>query len=304
MATKRLLLSIRSKDTYSVVQALLSLPEFKSAPIDLTVDDSESPPLSDWMNHWGYQPVEKLHLNWSKPPVWLIWERKNLVKCAICVPNTLESIFDLLETMDFQDAVLGSMHEQWSHGDSLYLGPILGPHYRLGLACAFKGTGHDRVLSRRFLEYGPWRLHHRPRDLSIVQFHELHANADAAIEQARFGHERMELGHIEDFRSIGDELTGSYVASERLWRVDVDEELDDSELLEAVYVMRAQPFGPEKTVERVAYVFTNEELAKAHVHEIWIRGFETWVLTGQELKRLDVGYVPRREWLNQPGTTP
>jgi hypothetical protein len=64
-------------------------------------------------------------------------------------------------------------------------------HHSHGWACAFRGDGHDRLVSRRWLPFGPWQVHEGPNDTSLVQFYDLDADAIAARAQCVISHKRM-----------------------------------------------------------------------------------------------------------------
>lgn len=124
------------------------------------------------------------------------------------------------------------MHDEW------YRAPGFGDgHVSLGWAAAFKGAGHDRLVSRRWLDGGPWKVIEGPEDVSLVLFHDLDADAEQALKQARPAHEQMGIGDAGGFIQSGfayeRELAGLYVSDRRVMKVVVmGRELDDLELLE------------------------------------------------------------------------
>jgi len=151
-------------------------------------------------------------------------------------------------------------------------------HWNHGWMCAFKGKGHDRLVSRRWLDYGPWRLiRDETHDLSIVQFHDLNADDDTALAQAKPGHERMGISETGGF--IQTDFVWRYQqgasydpAEQRLFYVVYGRDVKPREMLEAAAVKLWQPLA--KPVKQVAYVFMDEKAARAHVHEAWLHNVE------------------------------
>lgn len=48
----------------------------------------------------------------------------------------------------------------------------------------------------------------------------------------------------------------------------------------------------EKPIDQVAYVFLDESDARAHLHELWLRDLEVWLVDGAGKRRLDLAYQP------------
>jgi len=90
-----------------------------------------------------------------------------------------------------------------------------------GWGCMFRGPGHDRLVSRRWLEFGPWRVIRRPNDTTFIQFHDLTITDPAeAYAQAAPGHQRMGIDQIGGFiqgidPNIIAEVKGVFRAKER-----------------------------------------------------------------------------------------
>lgn len=145
-------------------------------------------------------------------------------------------------------------------------------HEKLGWALAFRGRGHERLVSRRWLSSGPWKLW-TEGEISVVQFHALDVDLPTAMEQAApsyamFDTDSATSGIIDPDRPYEPETSGA--------RVEVNTAPSDEELH-----ARAATGGP------IAFVFSSDKEARAALPRIWPYGHEVWVKD----KRL-VGYVP------------
>ena len=171
-----------------------------------------------------------------------------------------------------------------------------------GWGCMFRGAGHDRLASRRWLDFGPWRVLRRPDDTTFIQFHDLAITDPAeAYEQAKAGHARMGISptggyiawHMQGLLKGAGQ--GLYTASERLLEVVVGpgNTVTQAEMLCNAALRLHHRSAPTSTpVERVAYVFVNEPDARAHLHELWLRELECWVVDDKGKRRLDLDYHP------------
>ncbi|MFI1566259.1 hypothetical protein ACH4ZX_24925 [Streptomyces sp. NPDC020490] len=65
---------------------------------------------------------------------------------------------------------------------------------------------------------------------------------------------------------------------------------------------RTQALGPDRPVERVAYVFMDAEAAHAHLHALWLRELECWTIEQGDEIRLDTDHhaVPvKPDWVKE-----
>jgi hypothetical protein len=88
---------------------------------------------------------------------------------------------------------------------------------------------------------------------------------------------------------------GLYTPGERLLEVVVGfgNEVKQSEMLCNAALRLYHRAAPSSTpVERVAYVFVDQSDAEAHLHELWLRELECWVVDDKGKRRLDLDYHP------------
>lgn len=209
----------------------------------------------------------------------------------VAVPTLLEQ----LGALPFEVASFGPFHYQWADGSlgETYMPPAFGDwHVQLGWAAAFKGAGHDRLVSRRWLDDGPWKLWKGPNDVSLVQFHDLDADAATALAQARPAHARMGIGPSGGFLqkpfNYRHELSGLYDAAARTFKVVVlGRDLDDRELLEWAAARADARLAGGKPVDAVAFVFPAENEGLANHVRLSRYDFQTWVIRDGVEVRLD-----------------
>ena len=242
--------------------------------------------------------LERFLLYWGER-----WESKGYISLSFgemvhfsfpCSQISQREVFRWLWTLPFQYLSVEPLRNDGPEAK----GSFSDGHNRHGWACAFKGDGHNRLVSRRWLEWGPWRLiRDEENDLSFIQFHDLEVDAETALEQARPGHERMgihdEGGFIQSIYSPYHELKGHYFHDEQLLEVPVfGRVIPQSEMLEACQARYHQPLGEDKHIKNLRYVFMMEEEARAHLHELWLRELECWAIIEGEKVRLDDSYDP------------
>lgn len=214
-------------------------------------------------------------------------------------------IFTLLEDLPFAYCGAASASAEWGAAGARidYSRCSFGDgHNEHGWMCAFKGEGHERLVSRRWLEFGPWRLIRGKNDLSFIQFHDLEVDDETALEQAIPGHQRM--GYSADGGYIPPVVTWSVLrdvaagsikglydaSSETLIQVVAGRKVAVEEMLEAAAIKVLQPLA--KSVRQVAYVFIDEREARAHLHELWLHGLEVRAIVNGNEIRIDEDYHP------------
>jgi len=193
----------------------------------------------------------------------------------------------------FFDEWIAADYERWSFSRG---------HIMHGWGCAFRGAGHDHLVSRRWLDFGPWRTVRLPDDTTFVQFHDLAITDPVeAYEVAKVGHERMGVSYTGGFiqqidQWMLDDAKGAYTAQDRKLHIVVADgvEVPQLRMLNAATLRRHYRLNPgePEPVERIAFVFVHEGQARAHLHELWLRELECWVHDARGLRRLDADYHP------------
>lgn len=210
-------------------------------------------------------------------------------------------LVDALEEVPFELGTTDTLHPEWRDGSlgQIYEAPrFSGMHLSHGWACLFKGRGHEQLVSRRWLDFGPWRLSCGNNDLSLVQFHEWTCDAATALSQARPGHERMGISDIGGFigspHKVIHDATGLYYPKHRQLHISVlGREVSQREMLDICASRLYQTLGPERPLGTVAYVFMDEAEARAHLHELWLRGLECRTFVDGKEMELTFSYRPR-----------
>lgn len=212
-----------------------------------------------------------------------------------------DRLVETLSRVPFAIASVGRFHFDWGNpavDDDAYQAPGWGDgHHRMDWAAAFKGAGHDRLVSRRWLETGPWRLLKGPNDTSVVIFHDLDAAPEVALAQAKSGHAQIgitdETGFLQVPFNYRFDLGGLYDAADRALKVVVHgRDVPPRELLEWAAMRANQRLGPDKPIDRVLFIFPEESRARTHLPGLWRYGHECWAIVDGEETRLDSDEMP------------
>ncbi|HRC57550.1 MAG TPA: hypothetical protein PKU97_16565, partial [Kofleriaceae bacterium] len=286
-----------------VLQLISQWDYWKEPPQVCSMDGDEVPAERDWVEQ--LQSCRK-----NGRAFWTDYKKqlginKGSELVFIGAPSgffTLDEALAILEPLPFEICALGAtFFEEWIAADypRTGFGRSTITH---GWGCMFRGAGHDRLASRRWLDFGPWRVLRRPDDTTFIQFHDLAITDPAeAYEQAKAGHARMGISptggyiawHMQGLLKGAGQ--GLYTASERLLEVVVGpgNTVTQAEMLCNAALRLHHRSAPTSTpVERVAYVFVNEPDARAHLHELWLRELECWVVDDKGKRRLDLDYHP------------
>lgn len=315
MTNEPVLMSINPFDDRACLDAILHSGIVGSWPPDeITADDGDkwTGPKSlealratnDFMLYWNPVSANQAFISWRR----LQRDRNRIIIRLenFKVRADVERFLAFLGELPFAYCSGAPVTTKWGHGTAPidYPGFSFGDgHNYLGWMCAFKGDGHSALVSRRWLEFGPWRLIRGKNDLSFVQFHDLAVDDETALEQARLGHERMGIsasgGFISPvlrFTRLIDQNTksakGLYSASdETLIQVIAGRNVEPAEMVEAAAIKVRQPLA--KPVRQVAYVFIDEANARAHLHELWLHGLEVRAIVNGSERRIDEDYQPK-----------
>lgn len=291
------------------VQAAL-LPDV-GPPDSLYASGRKRKATADWFDVWSAKMEGFLFAEWAGAG-WLRLDPGRIVKVSAAEYDLdPRRLLDALGEVPFTVCSAATIHPEWTTGalGEEYLAPSFGDlHWRHGWGCLFRGAGHDRLVSRRWLDFGPWLLRRGANDTSLIQFHDLDADAARALEQARPGHERMGIspvgGYVQTDFHYSRDLKGLYYAEERKLHVavPVGEEVTQREMLDACAARLYQALGPNQPLDNVVYVFVEEEAARAHLHELWLRALECRAFLEGVETRLDEDYHPspvEPEWVTQ-----
>jgi hypothetical protein len=282
-------------------------------PNELKVDHVAQPPSADWLDRWAPRCSQVVLASWDRFRRWIEFSPPFVVKVGLKgFPRRVDDLLALLRSFPFELAEVCDTYPEWAMDPTAYFAPSFGNlHFPHGVSCAFRGAGHDRLVSRRWLEFGPWRTIRAEGDLTFVQFHDLAADWRTALEQARVGHEIMGPssigGFIQDGYRFARDLDGLYIAAERRLRFLVHgRPVPQREMLDACAARRLQALGPQRPIDHVAYVFAVEAEARAHLHELWLRELECWTFVNGKETRIDLDYHPtpdKPEWVKRLNAT-
>jgi hypothetical protein len=176
----------------------------EKAPDDLSVDHEGVPPTEDWIKYGaGSRTIDA---RWGKRAILELIARSEMVSIILRQYFTkVDDAIALLEPLPFEICCIGAaFFDEWLAADYKRWG-FGRSHIDNGWGCAFRGRGHDRLVSRRWLDFGPWRVIRRPNDTTFIQFHDLALTDPAeAYAQAAPGLKRM-----------GNDPTGGHIGSTR-----------------------------------------------------------------------------------------
>lgn len=270
-------------------------------PVALNVDGEKPEVTVDWLDRW---------LPETKGTIMAFWELHRdfvryspVLESIVAMKNNYQlELLDLLTVLaqiPFALCSTRSLHDDWGEeltGEEYNEPGFGGDHFGFGWGCAFKAEGHRHLLSKRVIDFGPWRVLRGENDVTLVQFHDIEAPVLDALHQARPGHQFMQshiVHPVHSFVSENDEATGIYEPEERKLKIVVNSRnVSLREMKDTCSVRFYQLFGPEEPIDDVAYVFVNENEARAHLHDLWLCGMECWTVDGGRERRLDLDYSP------------
>lgn len=291
--------SASGPDTLALVEAVGAWPYFSGVPAKIVLDSKPKPGAAKWLD------VARK----CKGSARVVWNddqslafspgadhRGSFSGKIANYPLAAETVLADFAGVPFELGTLMSPFDDWHKH---YRPPSFGDHQGLlGWGCMFKGAGHARLVSRRWLEFGPWLVHRGPNDTTLVQFHDLAATLEQAIEQARPGHQRMGItltgGFIQTDYVYRHKPSGLYAASDRSLRILINgREVSQIEMLDAAAYRSIHRADPSQPIDSVRYIYVEgEERARVDLHELWLRGLECWAIVAGVEKRLDADYHP------------
>jgi hypothetical protein len=293
--------SLSGDDLRALFRAVLAEPLFgEGTPKSLMIDGDVREPSAGWAD----APFKNsLHADFD-PSRWAALTR-DCVKAATRWPGDVDSLMALIARLPATLVTVRSIYPEWGEGD-LRL-PFRGfgnGHFAFGSFAAFKGKGHERLVSRRWLEHaGPWVLHRGEPDVSLLQFHDLAADARTAFDQAKRAHERLgptDTGGLfePNFRRKL-KLDGEYSGRDKrfLSVVGPHRQVAPREMLE-LGSLRGAKVGNDP-VERAGLLYVDEPVARRDLHEVWLHELECWTYLAGRKARIDEDYSPpppQRPW--------
>ena len=305
-------ISFSSKDPMLLMKTIChNLKPFnKRLPSMVTDGFDEHTNTEDWIEklipqyerslnaYWGYDYVgeyEEGFINYR------IKEQIVKIKINDFQLTDIQKVIKMLAPLPWTVANISDVHEDDNWDE--YLAPGFGDfHFQHGWACAFKGEGHNHLVSRRWLEHHPWYLiRDESHDISFVQFHDLDADPAEALEQAISGHRAMSMygigGYIGKTHPFSNDLRGVYLKDTRNLRVVIPagKEITESEMSDYCAARHFQAFS-EGDIDLLSFVFIVAEEAQPYIHDLWLRDIEVFGFTpkGEEI-RLDENYHPDYE---------
>jgi len=289
--------SVSGPSLDELYKQLATLEPFAGEPTALDVDYESRGVDADWLAHWLPRAKREIRAVW--PDDGLLSKGRGKVLARSRAFNAqLARLPSVLAPLSFELAALWTpWGEDWKAAGYQPPGFSDGqlPH---GWACMFKGAGHDRLVSRRWLEYGPWRWTQLADDVSVVEFYDLNADAATALAQARRGHERMGISPTGGFLQTGyayyHKLDGVYDRATRTYKIPVAvRALPQTEMLDACALRREKRNDPDTPIERIGFVFVmGPDEAQPYLHELWLRELECWAVVDGKDVRLDQDYQP------------
>lgn len=226
-----------------------------------------------------------------------------IITCSC--PNAFSDVkqaIALLEPLPFELCSLGSIHHKEWLAARLPDWGFARRHVSHGWGCAFRGAGHDRLVSRRWLDFGPWRVIRRPNDTTFIQFHDLALTDPAeAYEQAKVGHQRMGIDPIGGFIQGIDldviaEVQGVYLPEDRTLEIVVGPGnsvgQQDMRVACGLRLHHRLTKPASDRIDHIAYIFMDRGDAQAHLHELWLRELQCWYVDERGKHRLDADYHP------------
>lgn len=274
------------------------LPQTVSADSDAL----PGPIGADWLQQALARTKVDLHARWSDRDFLSISVRSQMVMLGRAkLEHTPEQLVDRLAEVPFELAAMPTLHANWTAGPphARYNPPGFGMlHFQHGWAAALRGRGHDRLVSRRWLEYGPWRTLRAADDTTLVQFHDLAASSADALAQAKPGHVLLgtasdKSGYLGPDYTFSPDASATYSPSDRALKfILAGRDPTPRELRDAAASRHYQSLGPDSPVKEVRFVFVDGELARRNLHTLWLYGHRCFLAGPHEERSLDADYTP------------
>jgi hypothetical protein len=307
----RLTFSIEGDDLEKLVHEIVASSLFEgSLPIKVWVDNKAYKIGRNWIHETLEEFDIVVDAQWDERWYFISCDIDGIIKVSIPeFPNDAHLVLQILAPMSWTLISFDGLHEEWYPEERPYIGYSLDyGHFPLGWGCAFKGKGHDQLVSRRWLYQGPWLYLCGEHDTTLIQFHDLNADSDTALKQAKTGHERMASpyigGYVPSDYKYQHDLRGLYFPDQRKQKIiTIDREVTQKEMLDARALVIRQDPESDTPIDSIAYIFVESKAAaQPYLHELWLRGLECWAIDDGIEMRLDSDYqhVPiKPDWVKK-----
>lgn len=293
-------------DQATLISALLDSPVSPASPVECVSIDRHREVQAPYPPPPALiaQAKRVVSWEWNSPSYRQLSRAPRVVKLSGFTDaiHSAEHLLELLAPLPWTWMASGSLDRSaWGSAGAVieYLdAPSFGDgHFGHGWVCGFRGEGHRQLVSRRWLDHGPWRVLRGDHDTTLVEFHPMEAEPMRALEFARPGHARMGISKEGGFIPSRPtpwqfpHLRNTYDPDKReLIVVVMGRDVPPVEMLEACAIRLHQPL--EVPVDNVTYVFMEEARARAHLHDLWLRELGCRALIdGREVDLME-GYEP------------
>ncbi len=155
-----LAVSLETPDKIALLRSILGLPLFTEKKLHrITVDAREKKVTLDWFDKWVATCKQTIFLYWDENEEdFIIFDQDGMVKIIVSqFQGDAHTLLTLLSPLPWTLATFKTIHDTWRKSDNMYRSRGFGDlHFSHGWGCAFKGEGHQRLVSRRWLEF--WTL--------------------------------------------------------------------------------------------------------------------------------------------------
>jgi hypothetical protein len=294
-------ISLSGPDLSALFRSVVAEPLFGAGqPQWLIVNGEEQQPWSGWERDLPGRAKSSASAHFAADRFISI-DPANVVKAQAPWDVDVSALGGMLSRLPCALAAVRGIYPEWDQDPDLKppLKSFGNMHFGYGTFAAFKGEGHDRLVSRRWVDHGgPWLAHHFDADVSLLQLHDLAADARTANAQLRRAQERLgpsDTGGLIQ-PNFKRKLQLNLQHSERDRRasivVDPKREVTPREMLEAATLRGSSAAGADRHIDSVAFVYIDEPAARRDLHELWLHGLECWTYINGRETRIDDTYDP------------
>ncbi|MFC7328417.1 hypothetical protein [Marinactinospora rubrisoli] len=300
MRLERLSVAFSGPDLIAIARRLWALELWGDVilPQEVRVDQKGVPVTADWIERYVDAGQTVAAFLDDQHHYDLIIHTDGVVHATFDFADGPSGLPAFLGSIPFEVASFGTRHDEWIGDPDPYYAAGFGNHHLPhGWACAFRGEGHRNLVSRRWLETGPWRVLRGPHDTTLVQFHDLSLDAEAALDQAVPAHEHMGIspkgGYLQTPYVYRHDLKGLYDENRHVLKIVVlGRTVPAVEMRDACAARRDNALGPDRPIDNVAFIFPDPEEARAHLPRLWPYELECWTIIDGVETRLDTDQPP------------